>query len=99
MTDDSNRLTRAVNDLHEALQNSPNLNPEGRQLLEQVLTEVRNALQPPPSDSDADQNQDEHQSISLRRQLAAAAMEFEGDHPALAGTLKSVIDALAQIGI
>jgi len=47
---------------------------------------------------------DEDQSESsppdpLRAQLAEAAAEFEGSHPTLAGTVRSVIDALAQMGI
>jgi hypothetical protein len=97
MPDDTEKLRHAVHELHEALQSARDLDPQTRQLLEQTLADVRAVLatpSEPPSESAPAPRQ-----LPLRRQLSEAAAEFEGSHPGLAGSVRSVIDALAQMGI
>jgi hypothetical protein len=101
MPDDVEKLRRATADLHDALQTAHDLDPETRKLLERTLAEVRAVLEgaAAPADAKADAGRAGAEQLPLRRQLAEAAAEFEGSHPTLAGTLRGVIDALAQIGI
>lgn len=97
MTDDREKLQHALGELESALAGSPGLSAEGRERLEHALADIRAALAQVASDAPTAEASDE--DLTLRERLAEAAAEFEGDHPSLGGTLRSVIDALAQIGI
>lgn len=96
MADESDKLRLAVEQLHQALEATHGLTPQSRELLERTLGEVRGVLaQPSAEEAPTSASPPD----PLRAQLAEAAAEFEGSHPTLAGTVRSVIDALAQMGI
>ena len=93
MEQQTEKLRNAVRDLHEALESTQNMSPEVRGLLEGALDDVRAVLQKKtPGSATAP-------SGVTRSRLSEAALSFEGTHPTLAGTVQSVIDALAQMGI
>lgn len=101
MTDDVQRLRRAATELHQALESAHDLDQDSRTVLEQVLSEVRNALSHEPS-GNVMQSTPAAMSLRglpLRKQLAETAAEFGGSHPTLATTVKSLIEVLTQIGI
>ena len=101
MPDETQQLRRAVTDLHQALQSAHGLDAETRSLLEQTLVEVREVLSaasPGPAGSPRETIAGD-ETVPLRGQLSEAVARFEGGHPALAGAVRSVIDALAQGGI
>lgn len=74
--------------LHSRLGSAQTLNAEDRRLLGTVLTDIEKVLASsdaarPPSASG----------------LESLAVKFEADHPAVAETLRRLIDALAKAGI
>ena len=101
MTDEAQRLRNAINELHQALQSAHGVDPDTRSLLARTVSEVREVLetQPGAAANNPDEMAERVGRLPVQRQLAKAAAEFEGSHPTLAGTVRSVIDALAQIGI
>jgi ABC-type transporter Mla subunit MlaD len=99
MTEDISKLQHAVGELHDALESTSGLTPEARDLLQRVLVDVRDVLERAQAPGASLGSPQGLQDLPLRAQLAEAAAEFEGEHPTLGGTLRSVIDALAQIGI
>jgi Domain of unknown function (DUF4404) len=83
-TDLRNLLTQ----LHARLGSAQSLNEEDRRLLVTVLSDIEQVLTAsdptrPPSASG----------------IEGLAVKFEADHPALAETLRRLVDALAKAGI
>ena len=81
-------LRNLLTQLHARLGNAQSLNAEDRRLLGTVLSDIEKVLATsdpaqPPSASG----------------LEALAVKFEADHPALAETLRRLVDALGKAGI
>ncbi len=81
-------LRNLLTQLHARLGGAQSLDAEDRRLLVTVLHDVEKALAAsettrPPSASG----------------LEGIAMKFEADHPALAESLRGLVDALAKAGI
>lgn len=95
MPPQNEKLRQAIDQLHEALGSTHDVDPEARGLLERALREVRTVLEPKPEAAGLDTEA----GPEARSVLSEAALKFEGTHPTLAGTVQSVIDALAQMGI
>jgi Domain of unknown function (DUF4404) len=81
-------LRDLLTQLHARLGNAQSLNAEDRRLLGTVMSDIEKVLttnEPvrPPSASG----------------LEGLAVKFEADHPALAETLRRLVDALAKAGI
>jgi phytoene/squalene synthetase len=77
--------------LHARLRETTTVDREMRELLVDLLGEItrvlhRSSLEP-------------EQHRSLRGKLDALAVRFEAEHPALGGTVRQIVDALAKAGI
>lgn len=81
-------LRNLLTQLHTRLGKAESIDPADRQLLTTALHDISQALaRSEPSGSPS------------RPRLEALAVKFEADHPALAETLRQLIDALAKAGI
>jgi hypothetical protein len=86
---DQNRLRRLLVELDQELKSTGALDARSKDLLEQVLADVRKL------DSPADA--DRHQSAEGR--LRELVLQFETEHPRLSGAVAQVADALGRLGI
>ncbi len=86
---DQNRLRTLLVELDHELKSTGSLDAQSRDLLEQVLADVRRLDSP----VDADQ----HRSAEDR--LRELVLHFETDHPRLSGAVGQVADALGKLGI
>ena len=97
MADESSQkaeLSETLKQLHAQLADVESMDVEMRAKLHDALEEIQVALD---SDQTPLHAPDEHQSLLQR--LGDAARHFEESHPALSGTVGSVIDALGRMGI
>jgi hypothetical protein len=90
MADDRSQLQATLDDLRVQLHSS-GITRDAAERLQKLIKEAEQVL--------AGSHAAAGSSASLRERLANAALDFEASHPVLAGTLGSVIDALAQMGI
>jgi hypothetical protein len=86
---DQNRLRTLLAELDRELKSAGALDNQSRDLLEQVLADVRKLESP----VDAGQ----HQSTEDR--LRKLVLQFEAEHPRLSGAVGQVADALGKLGI
>jgi hypothetical protein len=82
-------LRNLLSQLHARLGNAQALDAEDRRLLTTVLVDIEKAL----TQGDAPQQP------GGAPDLETFAVKFEADHPALAETLRRVVDALGKAGI
>jgi predicted component of type VI protein secretion system len=85
-----NDLQRQLASLHEALRDARQLDADERAALEAVVDDIQRVL-----DSSADEVPGAEHGDALK----SAAVRLEAGHPGLAGTIRSVLDALAKAGI
>lgn len=90
---DADKLRQTLADLHQELGAVEVKDPEVREMLIRTLREISERLQAEPAGALVPVEGDP------AAQLRAAARQFEVDHPALASTLESLVDALARMGI
>lgn len=83
-------LHERLEELHVALRDAEAVDPESRELLRQLLDDIRGVLEREPG---------EPQEESLTAKLRDAVDAFEGEHPTLTAAAGRVIDALAKMGI
>lgn len=81
-------LRDLLSELHARLQNAPTLDADSRELLTAVSADIENALA-----------QETPEDYSPNPPLEELAVEFEVEHPALAGVLRRLVDALGKAGI
>jgi hypothetical protein len=74
-------------ELHKRLKQARSLDPEARQLLATVARDIENALE-----------NDDASSVAPEP-VEALAVQFEADHPSLAGVLRQILDTLGKAGI
>jgi hypothetical protein len=74
--------------LHASLSRATSLDADARKLLSTVSRDIEKALA---------RSGQTHSSPEPR--LEALAVRFEADHPALADTLRQIVDALGKAGI
>lgn len=84
-----NRLRTLLMELDRELKSTGSLDAQSRDLLEQVLADIRDL------DSPAEAGQ--HQSAEDR--LRKLVLQFEAEHPRLSGAVAQVADALGKLGI
>jgi hypothetical protein len=84
-------LQRHLAGLHEELRGAQQLDAEDRAMLETVLSDIHRVLQ---QGAAGDTPGSGHGDA-----LEGAAVRLEAGHPALAGAIRSVLDALAKAGI
>ena len=91
MSDDRAEHLRALlAELHETLESAEPLDASLHQPLQQVLTEIREALEPGETAA-ADS--------TLSGRVSDMALHFEASHPTIAGTLNRITHMLASMGI
>ncbi len=83
------QLQRALDDLQAHLDEMRQLDPNVARHLDTTIERAKGVL--------AGEEPAEPHRVS--QQLSDAIQHYEASHPTLAGNLRSVIDALAQIGI
>ncbi len=93
MPDDRQTLLVKLRQLGAQLETAQDIDPQIAARLQATIEEIASALaanQQPPS---------EVHGQPVAHSLSQAAIGFEASHPTLAGTIGSVIDALARMGI
>jgi len=90
MSGEHDKLRQALADLKTHLEELREIDPAVAAHMDTTLAEAQNVLKSEPQG-------EERQNVS--EQLNDAMLHYEASHPTLAGNLRSVIDALAQIGI
>jgi hypothetical protein len=88
---DQDSLRERLARLHAELSDAHRGDPEAHQPLGEILPEIKRLAQQPDSVGGADP--------SLAQRLEQVAVQFEADHPKLAGSVRSVIDLLSEVGI
>lgn len=78
-------LRASLRSLHDQLSSTPELDPDSRRLLADVLQDIQRVL---------DETDPAH-----KHRLEALATRFEADHPDLAGVLRQFVDALGRAGL
>lgn len=81
-------LRNLLTQLHARLGNAQSLDADDRRLLVTVLGDIENALAKAPEVRSTDTSGFE-----------SLAVKFEADHPALAETIRRLVDTLAKAGI
>ena len=71
--------------LHDTLSQHPDLDEETQTLLQKIATDIDNV----EADSAAD----------LSERVQEQAVQFEQEHPTLAGVLRQIVDTLGRIGV
>lgn len=79
--------------LHDKLNESPDIDDESRRLLDIVSQDIAVAM------GRSSATTDDKATVAGSMTLKKMAVEFEAEHPRLAHTLNDVADSLAKIGI
>lgn len=91
MVPDREHLRHTLDELHQQLAGVDNLDPDVRTQLITALADIQRVLRSPDAQPQGES--------SFTGQLGDAALHFEQTHPTLSGTIRSIIDALARMGI
>ncbi|HKZ74175.1 MAG TPA: DUF4404 family protein [Steroidobacteraceae bacterium] len=84
-------LRELLERVHERLSGTRELDERSRQLLSTVMRDIDRALHRGGADAQA--------KLDAGPRLEALAVRFESEHPALAGVVRQLIDALGKAGI
>jgi len=88
-------LQQSLARLHADLSAAPRVDPRSRELLREVLADIERVLKQTASGAEADAQRSDR---SVPR-LEALAIEFDAEHPALAGSLRQLVDLLGRAGL
>ena len=77
--------------IHERLNEAGSVDAGSRQMLTQVMGDIERAL--------AAQEVPPEATVANTSRLEALAVRFEAEHPALAATLRRLVDLLGEVGI
>lgn len=80
-------LKQQLQQLHDVLQQNPQLDAESHKLLQAIADDI------------ADHGQAEKPDDDLAEQVQQQAIQFEQEHPTLAGILHQIVDTLGRIGV
>ncbi len=86
-------LRERLQKLHEELENTDSVDGDARELLGNLLADIRSLLDR-SGEEDAT-----HSPGSLAERLEAATREWETTHPTLAAAVGRVMDTLSNMGI
>jgi hypothetical protein len=87
---DKDSLRERLAKLHAELSAAHTGNPETHRPLGEILPDIKRlAEQPDRAATDA----------SLPQRLERVAVQFEAKHPALAGSVRRIVDLLGEVGI
>jgi hypothetical protein len=88
----NNELRERLASLHNELARTSAVDPQSREILITLLSDITRLLGPSSSRSE-----DEQRSVAER--LDELAVQFEAEHPALGTAIRQVVDTLAKAGI
>ncbi len=88
-------LQQTLARLHAELAAAPRLDPKAHRLLREVLADIERILEQTPTQAASGERRADR---SVPR-LEALAIEFEAEHPGLAGSLRQLVDLLGQAGL
>lgn len=88
-------LQQSLARLHSELAAAPRIDASSRRLLREVLADIERLLQQSAPDAPTPAA---GSARSVPR-LEALAIEFEAEHPALAGSLRQLVDLLGRAGL
>ena len=91
---DEGHLREVLDELHHALESAESVDPALRAPLRAAMAEIREVLDPATSEGS-----DETHRGSLSGRISEMAVEFEADHPTIAGTLNRLTHMLSSMGI
>jgi len=94
-TEPHESLQQSLARLHAELGAASRVDPQSRQLLRELLADIERILQ----EGSADQKPSARRVERSVPRLEALAIEFEADHPALAGSLRQLVDLLGRAGL
>jgi hypothetical protein len=84
------KLKGLLSDLHIELNDAGKLDADAKRQLEALAQEIQGAIDP---DTDKPLLED------VQDQLQAAVVNFESEHPRIAGVLQNITDTLGKLGI
>jgi hypothetical protein len=87
---DSSALRQLLEKLHVQLGHTPRVDAESRELLRRLSADIDRLVQEPESQQAA---------AAHGPKLKELEVKFEVDHPALAQTVRELIDALGKAGL
>lgn len=88
---DRDRLRALLKSLHRELSGARTVDDESRRLLGTALSDIDRVLQEPAGGGAG--------TARVSSRLESLVVRFEADHPAVAGAMRQLIDALAKAGI
>jgi len=88
----NNELRERLASLHSELARTSSVDPQSRELLITLLSDITRLLGPSSSVSEEDER-------SVAERLDELAVQFEAEHPALGTAIRQVVDTLAKAGI
>jgi hypothetical protein len=88
---DKDSLRERLSQLHAELSEAHRGDPEAHRPLGEILPEIKRLTQQPVTIGTAD--------ASLPQRLEQVAVQFEANHPALAGSVRRIVDLLGEVGI
>ncbi|MBD8192913.1 DUF4404 family protein [Pseudomonas fluorescens] len=86
---DREKLQQQADIVREQLENHPELPPEKRQALEELIAKFNVQLEMEPAT----------QTPSISDDVNKAAIEFDEEHPVISGTLRNIMITLGNMGI
>jgi hypothetical protein len=86
---DKDSLRERLAKLHAELSDAHREDPETHRPLAEILPDIKRLAEEPLASKDA----------SLPRRLERVAVQFEAEHPALAGSVRRIVDLLGEVGI
>jgi Domain of unknown function (DUF4404) len=90
---DKKSLRERIAKLHAELSAAHRDDPEARRPLGEILPDIKRLAEQPEAFGSASSD------ASLSRRLERVAVQFEADHPALAGNVRRIVDLLGEVGI
>jgi hypothetical protein len=87
---DRGQLRDLLKQLHQELDGAQAPDPESRRLLGTVMSDIDRLLHQPAGSA---------QGAPASARLEELVVRYEADHPAVAGAMRQLIDALAKAGI
>jgi Domain of unknown function (DUF4404) len=88
---DNDSLRERLARLHAELSDAHRGDPEANRPLGEILPEIKRLTEQPGTIGAAD--------TTLPQRLEQIAVQFEANHPALAGSVRRIVDLLGEVGI
>jgi hypothetical protein len=87
---DTDSLRERLAKLHAELSEAHGADPQAHRPLGEILPDIKRLAEQPEAAS---------QDASLPQRLERVAVQFEAEHPSLAGSVRRIVDLLGEVGI